>query len=264
MPTSSAEVYLTQAPEGSIPLPSTSSVIVPTGPQIIQVPIVTSPVVPHPPPSCSLIILQPQLPIISTMQQQPAMLPTNAMYLPSTNGMVHLNYASQLPTTLHHPQFPTILPNTFICTQDTSSGVAMPSHPQAFPVNFSWRKKVRENTEKRFSLSKNFFFLFRLESNCFAATAKENMLCYMRCILGDYLLNKSFYECSFLFCQQRKPWKNRHRSQGFHSGNEIRRDEGNEESSGIGYLRCFLVFPKNVCTKLVTTNGNTNLDLVLL
>lgn len=137
MPTSSAEVYLTQAPEGSIPLPSTSSVIVPTGPQIIQVPIVTSPVVPHPPPSCSLIILQPQLPIISTMQQQPAMLPTNAMYLPSTNGMVHLNYASQLPTTLHHPQFPTILPNTFICTQDTSSGVAMPSHPQAFPVNFS-------------------------------------------------------------------------------------------------------------------------------
>ena len=148
---------------------------------------------------------------------------------------------------------------------------ALKIHPVALlchhiPKRFQWifhdERKWEKIQKKCFHCQKTFFFLFRLESNCFAATAKENMLCYMRCILGDYLLNKSFYECSFLFCQQRKPWKNRHRSHGFPSGNEIRRHEGNEESSGIGYLRCFLVFLKNVCTKLVTTNGNTNLDLV--
>lgn len=128
MPKTSEEIQVTQPLENCVSTP----VIVPTGPQIIQVPLVTSPVVPQ--PSCSLIILQPQLPIMP-MQQQPPMLPSNAMYLPQ-NGMMHLNYASQLPNTLH--PFPTILPpNTFICTQDTSGVAMQANNSQAFPVNFS-------------------------------------------------------------------------------------------------------------------------------
>ena len=106
--------------------------IFPTGPQIIQVPIVTSPVPPQP---ASVIILQPQFPIAPAMQQPPT-LATNAMYLPAANGMMHLNYASQLPTTLHTAQFPTILPNTFICTQNTIPAAPAPT-TQVFSVNFS-------------------------------------------------------------------------------------------------------------------------------
>ena len=152
MPKTSEEIQVTQPLENCVSTP----VIVPTGPQIIQVPVMTSPVVPQ--PSCSLIILQPQLPIMP-MQQQPPMLPSNAMYLPQ-NGMMHLNYASQLPNTLH--PFPTILPpNTFICTQDTS-GVAMPNNSQAFPVNFSWRKNVRKYRKKCIHCQENFFYFLCL------------------------------------------------------------------------------------------------------
>ena len=98
-----------------------TTVIVPTGPQIIQVPIVTSNVAQ---PPASFIILQPQCPI-QTMQQQP-------LYLP--NGMVHFTSSQPLPQTIptFQPQFTTILP-TYICTQDAMAS----TQPQFSSVNFS-------------------------------------------------------------------------------------------------------------------------------
>ena len=127
-----ASAPASQPPDGS------TTVIVPTGPQIIQVPVVTSNLQPQPP--ASFIILQPApLPIVPAMQQG-----QQALYLP--NGMMHLNYAaaatsqpppasaaaSMMPT--FQPQFTTILP-TYICTQDamasTQPQLAAPS------VNFS-------------------------------------------------------------------------------------------------------------------------------
>ena len=100
-----------------------STVIVPTGPQIIQVPIVTSNVAQaHPQQPASFIILQPQFPIVPTLQQP--------LYVP--NGMMH--YSSQPPIPTLQPQFAAILP-TYICTQDATAASTQPQFTST--VNFS-------------------------------------------------------------------------------------------------------------------------------
>ena len=139
-----------------------TTVIVPTGPQIIQVPVVTSNLQPQAP--ASFIILQPApFPMVPAMQQG-----QQALYLP-TNGMMHLNYATtsqpppaaaSMPT--FQPQFTTILP-TYICTQDAmaaSTGASTQPQLTAPSVNFSWpntKPKSTENTDLKW---KTFFFVY--------------------------------------------------------------------------------------------------------